>query len=1025
MGRFGSTFFGELQFGQETTRFFRTSTVHSDGIFAGSDRILTLNRQAAAWAELLILESTREDIHTRQSQSYANALYGDATRSPIQKTRTGVVWSGNIRARSTGDLGLDRRTKTFAKSVRPTSDRAVSLRRSPTAYSVSSENTTNRTLTVPRTGETAVAALYADSTRKGFTKSRVASMFASPAQVISDRDQQLTPRQAETYVRTVFADASGALKLIRQSQLFLNGSWTQSDREFIIAEKAGDFGRNKFGGIRFGQKRTVRSGKLREPTTYSDPIQSVTSRKLNLPRAAEVFTELFRVQTDGYARKERLSNIFTNALVTEAVRSPLSYSRSTMTFVERAFTRATANLGLNRTARGILDPVYTNTTRVNSQQRDPVVHTPGVQAETGRRLSLNRLADVYLSPLLTNAERAGIAFNRAANTYLSSLIANTKRAVTKNRTLSTFVDKTSSDSTRQATLRADASSFASSFKADSTRSGIAFGREANVWVKTILSEAARNGISFSRVPNTYVQTIDTNVTDAKIAFTRTSNTFVKAMFRASDRKFVYYEDGQFGKAQFGSAIFGDEQVEYEGKTRGAETFVTVVETDSTRGLTLQADSSTFVKALKADAIRSRTTPRVGNVFHDRTMVRATGDLGLERRPTTVLDPVNTEYSGVLNLPRTTNTYVKPVSVEGDIYRLRRAASFMQTIESASERQLSLQALANVYSEMIVTEAGRTLSLDRAAATFMKALVANYGRVVEKPRKTVVHIEDIQTLADRVLERYRTSETFVSPIQMETDAGAPHWIINGRQVQELIKEVRTWNSMTLTFRSNKNTVKNRLRPLFDRPGKVNVVEEIDGGFNTVNRGGAGNELSTKAPFGRGKARPVDTWFVADYSEEVVGRDGTSWEVEVELTPDKEKSYDNEYGTLNQEHRESQTSNTWKFAFDYGDVVTRRVTTNVDRTPDGTVTGANVELVLAQDELRRLEESAGKLAATNLREVPDGADLMEDVTPNDRNTVTVTPPDGSEDTITPGEYVISEFETEYNRGAYVVTLTIKQT
>lgn len=1025
MGRLGSTFFGELRFGQETSRFYRTSTVHSDGIFAGSDRVLSLNRQAAAWAELFILETARTDDNVRRAEAYASALYADATRDPIEKSRVGTVWKARSRTRTTADLGLNRSPTTLVNSVEAVNSRVADFPRSTTAYSVSSESTTNRTLTVPRAADTPVAALYADSTRAPYTKSRGASMFASPAQVIADRDQQLSPRQAETYVQKTITGASGSLKLIRQSQFFLNGSWTESDRQFIFAEPAGQFGRNQFGGIRFGQQRTVRDGKHRTPETYTDPIETVTSRTLDLPRATRVFTEFFEATTDGFVSKPRLANTFAQALVIEAVRSPLAYDRSTMTFVERAFTRATADLGLNRSPTSVVDPVQAINDRVNDHQRDPVVHTPGVQADTGRALDLNRLADVYLTPLLTNAERAGIAFNRATTTYLNTLVSDVSRALTTERFPTSFTDALAANSGRAATLRANATSFTSPVQTVADRDGVVFGREANVWVETLLDEAVRDGIGFDRTSNTYTKTMWVEQPRAIIAFTRTSNTFAQAMFRASDRKFIHLDDGEFGTARFGQAVFGDTTVEQDGKKRGAETFITIIDQGATRELTVRANPSTFVEALRADTARTLSLPRLGRAFFDRARVRATGDLGLERQPTTIVDPLNADYTRVLDFPRATNTYVQPVWINGDVYYLRRAASFMETVENASERQLSLQALANVYSEMVLTNAGGTLTLDRAAATFLKATIADIGRTVEKPRETVVHIEDVQALVDRVLERSRNTNVWIGPAQMETDAGAPHWIINGLQVQELVEEVRTWNSMTLTFRSDKTTVKDRLRPLFDRPGKVDVVDEIDGGFRAVNRAGPSNQLDTQAPFGRGEARPVDSWYVNGYSEEVVGRDGTSWEVEVELTPEKEKAHDNEYGTLDEEYREERTGDRWKFAFEYGDIVTRRVTTELERSPEGTVVGAEIQLVLTQDELCRLEESAGKLAATNLREIPDGADLMEDVTADDRNTVAVTPPDGSEETLAPGAYVISEFETTYNRGAYVVALSIKQT
>ena len=249
-----------------------------------------------------------------------------------------------------------------------------------------------------------------------------------------------------------------------------------------------------------------------------------------------------------------------------------------------------------------------------------------------------------------------------------------------------------------------------------------------------------------------------------------------------------------------------------------------------------------------------------------------------------------------------------------------------------------------------------------------------------------------------------------------------WAFDGREVQSLVEEIRTWDSLVLVFNAPRDRVRDVLREVVDESGKVDVVERIDGGFDAVDRVGGQNTIEMQPPTERKDVRSVDTYLVEDYSEEVRGAAAERYEVEIEFVPEKEKAYDNEYGTLDDAPDYDDAGGRWLFEFAFGDVRTRRVSTEVDRTPEGSFVGAEIELVLLQDEVRVLEENAGKLGATNFREVPDGEDFYEDTSDDGRNTVHISSPDDAEDTIETGDYIIEEFETVWNRGVHIVTLSI---
>jgi len=244
------------------------------------------------------------------------------------------------------------------------------------------------------------------------------------------------------------------------------------------------------------------------------------------------------------------------------------------------------------------------------------------------------------------------------------------------------------------------------------------------------------------------------------------------------------------------------------------------------------------------------------------------------------------------------------------------------------------------------------------------------------------------------------------------------------IQSSSEEVRTFRELTLTLIVTKEDLKDKIRPEIDDAGKIDIVDNINGGFSVVSRGNG--DIRLVAPTEHNDVRPIENYYIQEYEEGLLDKEGDKWEIELTVTPEKEKAYNNEYGTLDSEPSNAQTGSEWLFEFSHGDIATRRVTTDVTKTTEGSVEGADVNMILEPEQVRVLEESASKLGANTVVEVPDGADYAIDESTGTKNTVQITPPSAATETLKSGQYIITEWETTWLKSrAHSVNMTIKKT
>jgi len=242
----------------------------------------------------------------------------------------------------------------------------------------------------------------------------------------------------------------------------------------------------------------------------------------------------------------------------------------------------------------------------------------------------------------------------------------------------------------------------------------------------------------------------------------------------------------------------------------------------------------------------------------------------------------------------------------------------------------------------------------------------------------------------------------------------HWAFDGLQVDGLEEEVRTHNSISLTFRTGKDVANRALRPLNENPAKFDLLVYPNGRFEAFDRVDGSNTFSIQAPSPRDEVRYIETWHVKKYSEEVVDQKGDVLRVQLTLIPTKNKDIQASYST------KSRSTGEWKFSFQNGDILTKRVQSNLAKK-SGSPTGDVLTTVLTAQEVRVLEENTGRQDAVRTREVPDGKDLPEDNTPNSDQTITLEPPNS--EPVEPGEYIVKGWETTYlNDDFYRVSLTV---
>lgn len=351
---------------------------------------------------------------------------------------------------------------------------------------------------------------------------------------------------------------------------------------------------------------------------------------------------------------------------------------------------------------------------------------------------------------------------------------------------------------------------------------------------------------------------------------------------------------------------------------------------------------------------------------------------------------------------------------------RLAESYATTIQTASTRSNTVGRASTTYIPAEFNDAvGRLgdarLGSYRLGGGVSRGILTSAETQLTLPRSSDTYTAPIDTDATRLLFLNKTAETYVSPIDTNAIDNVPFWRVGGLQLRELLNETRTWETLTLEFRSNRDHVLSRLRPLDTDAGKLELLERSDGGFVAVDRVDGSNTFEVAPPTGRIPPRIAGDYLVDEYNEEIVDQQGNEYRVTVSLIPDEDRN-------TNSGYTETAGAGEWEFDFYTGTIATTRVHSELGTSGGSGTKSKRLTLILDADQVQVLEESASFLNAVRTREVPDGENVSEDNSPGDRNTVTVASPD--EDVLESGDYVVQEWKSEMQNDRFQrVSLTLE--
>lgn len=244
----------------------------------------------------------------------------------------------------------------------------------------------------------------------------------------------------------------------------------------------------------------------------------------------------------------------------------------------------------------------------------------------------------------------------------------------------------------------------------------------------------------------------------------------------------------------------------------------------------------------------------------------------------------------------------------------------------------------------------------------------------------------------------------------------YWRINGDPVaREVTGEVRGFGSLEITFTTPLEAVTQVFRPLRKNAGSVETLEASDGALIGVDTADGNNTLTLDAPANRQAVRRQREWLVDDYDEEMLDQQGEKYEIELELVPARSKrQYSGHTG-------ETAAADEWLLEFDAGAIATAAVSSEIVETSTDGVETIGLNMRLGPQQVRKLEESARKLAAVKVDKAFDGTSTVEDNSPEQVNVFGLTPPEGGDKTVDPGHYVVNgDYDVEWAGGVYDVEL-----
>lgn len=241
-------------------------------------------------------------------------------------------------------------------------------------------------------------------------------------------------------------------------------------------------------------------------------------------------------------------------------------------------------------------------------------------------------------------------------------------------------------------------------------------------------------------------------------------------------------------------------------------------------------------------------------------------------------------------------------------------------------------------------------------------------------------------------------------------GRPEWCNSDDQpLGRAISWSFTHLSMTLELRSTP-AQRRVIDDLLGAEGKYDHLKFSDGAFRAVDRSSVDGFTLLNPPTDSLAALAEGvSWFVDEYSEKNIDQKTDVKESRLELVRKTERTYSDDDSRL----WETRNSGEWLFEFPQINerIKTKKVTAEVRERGDRGVEGKGFTMLLEGYRLRPWIDEVSRLDAVSTREVPDGANKVEDNNPSGKNKIKVTAPTNAQDTIPDGTYIVRDWEADW--------------
>jgi len=255
-------------------------------------------------------------------------------------------------------------------------------------------------------------------------------------------------------------------------------------------------------------------------------------------------------------------------------------------------------------------------------------------------------------------------------------------------------------------------------------------------------------------------------------------------------------------------------------------------------------------------------------------------------------------------------------------------------------------------------------------------------------------------------------------------GRPHegidktdfWTI-GSDIPGDIAEESTVQDLRLSFLLSKSK-KRRIDMTASEAGELETDSLAGGRFRATDMAGGDNTYYLSAPRDRGDVSYTGEVLVDDYTETRAEQRGEQFRVSVDFVKRDQREPSDDLVS------ETADPDEWLFEFSDGAIATK---TGIDaESISENVSGIgsfSVRLLLTYEQTRVIRECPTRLTDDGVEEVEtrDSSDEVVDNT-GGRNTVTVTAPTGGEDILGSGDYVVTDWSTEWKGQYYEVSLEL---